>query len=188
MNGVNTQLKVFPDQTIELWTRHKIDEHGRESSSGTPQKVKNYVLPKALRDEVISLTPSGVFAIYNVELMHAKTQMVKNVLYFFDVLVWKSQHLIGMTYGERHKLLQNVLGDRPMPIHDAKLSDALYLAGNMAPAKWDSAWQSVKDSPYCEGLVLKRTGSISALQVGLSQVNNGGFMVRIRKPMKNALY
>lgn len=188
MNGTNTQLKVFPDQRIELWQRHRFGSDRKPSATGTPLQVANYTLPQSVRDEVLSLTPKGVFTIYNVELLHAKTPTVKNTLYFFDVLVWEGQHLLGVTYHDRYRILDKIMGQRPMPLDMQKCDGKLYLADNMPSSKWDAAWEAAKASAYCEGLVLKRLGSVSALQVGSVQQNNGGFMCRIRKAMKNARY
>jgi ATP-dependent DNA ligase len=187
MNGTNCQLKVFPDhRTIELWSRHKEDEQGRPTPTGTPQKIRNYTLPSALAAEVLSFTPKGVYTVYNVELMHAKTTMVKNVLYFFDVLVWQGMHLLDVDYAERYRIIADLLARRFFPLDLPNVDGKLYIANNIEPCNWDEAWRRAAASPYCEGLVLKRTGAVSRLQVGNREDNNGGFLCRIRKPHKNA--
>jgi hypothetical protein len=188
MNGTNDQLVVFPDGKIEHWGRHKYTPGTRKPDpNGVPDKM-DYVLPPALKKEILSFTPKGFFTIYNVELMHAKTTMVKNTLYFFDVLVWKSQHLVGVPYGERYGIIHGCLGDRWMPLHETRIDNGLFIAQNLPPSAWDRAWQDAQTSPYTEGLFYKRTGASSILQVALSERNNGDCMCRSRKGTKNARF
>jgi hypothetical protein len=191
MNGTNDQMVVFPDGKIEHWGRHKYDPARLPKRvpdpNGVPMKM-DYELPKAMRDEILSFTPKGFFTIYNVELMHAKTTMVKNTLYFFDVLVWKSQHLIGVSYGERYKIIHGLLGDRYMPLHESKIANGIFIAQNLPPTAWDDAWQDAQTSPYTEGLFYKRTGAASILKVSLGEKNNGDCMCRSRKGTKNSRF
>lgn len=186
-NGTNCQLKVFPDHsTIELWSRHKLDPiTNKPSGTGEPAQIKNYTLTKAMREEVLDMTPRGVWTVYNCELMHSKTTAIKNTLYFFDTLVWQGQHLIGVEYAERYQLIADLLGDRFFPLDAPEIDGRLYIAENISPNRWDSAWSQAVQSPYCEGLVLKRIGAVSRLQYGDRGKNNCGFLCRVRKPQKN---
>ncbi len=188
-DGTNTQIKVFPDHDrIELWGRQKLDEQDKASRTGEPRQIKNYTLTDEARREVLAMTPKGSFAIYNVELMHFKTTMVKNVLYFFDVLVWEGMHLLGVEYRERYKIISDRLGKRYLPIGLPKLDGGLFIAENIPMERWDETWKALTPSPYIEGLILKRMGSNSRLQYGNDQNNNGGFLCRVRKPKKNFLH
>lgn len=186
-NGTNCQLKVFPDHsTIELWSRHKIDARtGKSSPSGEPSQIKNYVLTGKMREEVLDMTPKGVWTVYNCELMHSKTTTVKNTLYFFDVLVWQGQHLISVEYADRYRIIEGLLKNRYFPIDLPEIDGKLYIAENISPSAWDKAWSEAVKSPYCEGLVLKRMGAVSRLQYGDREKNNSGFLCRVRKPQKN---
>lgn len=188
MNGTNDQLVVYPDGKIEHWPRHKYTPGTRKpNANGVPYKM-DYVLPNAMRDEILDLTPRGSFTIYNAELLHSKTTMVKNTLYFFDVLVWEGQHLLGVDYNDRYGILSQLFGARYFPLDLPSIDGRIFVAENLKPSEWDDAWRRLQPSPYTEGLVLKRYGPDSRLQVGSSEKNNGGFICRCRKPTKNFLY
>lgn len=189
LNGVNDQLIVYPDRHIEHWSRHKLDEQRKDSSTGKPDQIKNFTLPTSMRDEILDLTPAGTFTIYNVELMDSRTKRIKNTLYFFDVLVYEGQHLLGMTYAERYGILQKMFGARYFSLDMENIDGKIFVAENLPPSKWDETWAALKAKgpayTEVEGLVLKRTGITSALSAGLREKNNSGFMCRVRKPTKN---
>ena len=185
MDGTNDQLVVFPDRHIEHWGRVKVNPITRKADPrGIPNKL-DYVLPTALRDQIVDLTPKGVFTIYNVELLHYKTTMVKNTLYFFDVLVWAGQHMLGVEYAARYKILSGLFGKQYLPLDIPQIDGKVFVAENLPFQEWDTAWERVQSSAYCEGLVLKRFGAVSRLQIGDREKNNSGFLCRIRKPKKN---
>lgn len=190
-NGTNVQLVVYPDhRTIELWGRKKLGADGKESGTGRPAQIKDirtgtYRLPTAVADKVLSFTPKGFLTVYNVELLHYKTTTIKNTLYFFDTLVWKSQHLLGVSYRERHGILHGLLNDAIMPLDMKACDGALYLAENLPASAWDDAWRRAKMSGYCEGLVFKRLDD--RLEPGDRKKNNGTSL-KWRKPNKNFSY
>lgn len=185
--GTNDQLTVFPDQRIEHWSRHRLNAEGKEDPKGKPKRL-DYTLPAAMRDEILAFTPKGTFTIYNVELLHAKTTMVKNTVYFFDVLVYDGQHLLGVEYAERYNILAQKLGGRHMPNGQPRIDGLICMAENMAPSRWDAAYHESLGTPYCEGLFFKRTGASSRLTLGDRAKNNEGFSARARKPDKNFRY
>lgn len=181
MNGVNTQVVVFPDRHIELWSRHMITEE----NGG---KVKNFNLSFQHRDAILDFTPKDKFSIYNAELLDSRTTNVKNTFYFFDVLVYDGMHLIGKNYAYRHALIWEKLNGITMPIDSPSISNGFYVAQNLPHSEWNNAWANALKSKYVEGLILKRLGSTSNLQPPLRQINNDGFMARCRKPNKNFQY
>jgi hypothetical protein len=188
MNGTNDQVVVFPDGKIEHWPRHKYLPGTRKpDANGVPYKM-DYELPKHMREEILDLTPRGKFTIYNAELLHHKTTMVKNTLYFFDVLVWDGQHLLEVEYRERYAILPRLFGSRNFSLDLPKVDGKIFVAENLKPSEWDDAWKRLQPSPYTEGLVLKRLGAVSRLQRGDREKNNGGFLCRCRKANKNLLY
>ena len=121
-------------------------------------------------------------------MMHSRTTQVKDVLYFFDVLVWKGMHLLGVSYKDRHSINVEIFGKRNFDLDSATIKGKIYVAENMAANLWDAAWAKAQSCKFCEGLVLKRTGAVSVLTNGDRLLNNGGFLCRIRKPTKNARY
>lgn len=176
MNGNRNLIFGFPDGTIQMWNRGGKDE---------PQTQQKFEIPNTMLIGLQSMFPKGKWTIWDSELIHTKTKTVKNVVYIFDVLVWESQHLIGMNYGERFKIAQDLMGKRFMPLEADAVTENIYIAENMPPEKWDTAWAMAQPSPYCEGLVFKRVGNISALKHGYQVMNNSGFMCKSRKPTKN---
>lgn len=187
-NGTNIMLVVDrPKRLMEFWTRHKIDPlTGKDSPHGIP-KQSDYVPPKPIADQVFDMSPQSL-AVYNVELLHSKTTMVKNTLYFFDLLVWEGQHLIGVEYKERFGIVQGLLGERFIPLTLPRIDNQIYIANNIAPSEWALWWDMIRPCPYMEGLVLKREGAVSRLTYGSKMKNNDGFIARVRKPTKNMRY
>jgi ATP-dependent DNA ligase len=170
LNGNRNIVKVSPDRKIEFWNRHK--------------ERQQYVIPDKMRAQILDISPVGHWTVWDTELLHTKTKDVKNVLYFFDCLVWESQHLLGWTYVERFGLVQARI-DKFIPMQASEVKDHIYIAQNIPESGWDTAWADAKSCSYVEGLVLKRTGGSSRLALGDREDNNGGFMTRIRKYSKN---
>lgn len=191
MNGDNCQVVIFPDRKIEMWSRHKVN--------GIPKPIRgNYRPQKELSDKILAVAPTGDFTILNAELLHWRTPLVKNNLYIFDVLVWKSQWLIGEDYKSRYALISGMPTDGPIPLlcgdrnqleRAAALgSNNLFIAENFGCEQWEWAWQQARRNDFIEGLFLKRMGPTSRLEGGFSEINNAGWGCRVRKATKNILF
>ena len=167
LNGTNSLVVVHPDRTIKFWNRHK--------------EQMDYELPDNLKEQVLSFSPAGKFSIYNAELLHTKIRAVRNVLYFFDTLVFDDQYLTGVAYEDRLKILSDNIKTN-VDINQIK-NNQLYVAHNIPPSGWDEAWKQALASIYCEGLVLKDSAARLAISLGVK--NNEAFMCRVRKPSKN---
>jgi hypothetical protein len=176
VNGTRNILYVYPDGHIECWNRHG-------------EQQKQYSLTPSMRAQVLALgLPRGVFHVLDGELLHSKTKTVKDVLYMFDILVYNGEYLLGDTYGQRYQLLHDLLtpaGIKFFPLDFHPEIGHMYLAENYPASSWDWMWRTAQPVDYCEGMVLKRTGIISGLATGYREINNSGFMLRVRKGTKN---
>lgn len=173
LNGTRNLIIVQPDRSIQFWNRHK--------------ELQKYVIPAEMRSQILDMSPAGYYTVWDTELVHTKTKDVKDVLYFFDCLVWESQHLLGSTYAERFAICQRLICDY-IPYDSKLIKEHIYIAQNFPVAEWDAVWQACKTCNHIEGLVLKRTGPSSRLLFGGTEKNNGSFMCRIRKYNKNLLF
>ena len=169
LNGNRNLVKVSPEGTVEFWNRHN--------------EKQKYVIPAPIRDFFLGISLPGKWTVWDSELLHTKTKNVKDVVYVFDCLVWDSQHLIGKTYEERHRIVRERI---PSIMSFIRPVTGVYSAENIPVAYWDIAWETAKAFDFVEGLVLKRSGGI--LEFGSAKVNNSGFMCRVRKPHKNAMF
>jgi ATP-dependent DNA ligase len=138
-----------------------------------------------MREFILDNTPKGNFTVYNAEVIHQKTRTIKDVLYVFDVLVWDGYNLIGNTYGQRYSIFEKFISQTLEPDR-TPIPGSVMRARNIPANRWNDSWESVQDIDWIEGLVLKRTGGVSVLRYGTSEVNNDGFMLRVRKPSKNS--
>ena len=173
LNESRNLTYYFPDGHYEMWNRHA-------------QQQAQYAITPAMKAALDSLQlPKGQFTVLDGGILHAKTKTVKDVLYVWDVLVYNGQWLLGEQYGERKALLHRIAGERFFPLDFNPQEGSVYVAQDFTPDLWETAWGYVRQSDYCEGLVLKRTGALSRLEPGMQEYNNSGFMCRIRKPNKN---
>lgn len=181
MDGTRNLMYVFPDQHVECWNRHE-------------EKQKQYTLTPSMAKQVRALNlPAGKFHVLDGELIHAKTKNIKDVMYMFDILVFDGEYLIGENYITRYNLLASLMkgtgsklwSETYFPSDFSPIEGRMYLAENYPATKWEWMWQVAQSVDFCEGMVLKRTGPVSALTTGYRQINNDGFMLRVRKPKKN---
>jgi hypothetical protein len=173
LNGNRNLIKVSPAGDIEMWNRH--------------QERQKYSIPQSMKDEILRISPPGVWTVWDSELMDTKTKEIKDVIYMYDILVWQSEFMVGQTYDDRYNLLEKQVGQRYIPLDVHSIKEPMYLARNFEPHEWEGAWRAASKLPWIEGFVLKRFDHISRLEKGTQEYNNSGFMCRIRKPHKNYL-
>ena len=182
LNGSRNMTVIHPDGRIELWGR------GRNGKPGEIQKQIPLTAPMRQQIMDLKLLP-GKLHVLDGEFIHAKTSTVKDVLYQFDILVYNSRHLIGVTGRERYDLLHHIMhryasAPRYFPSNFEPLAGTMYLAENFPRLEWDGMYQKALTIPFCEGVVVKQMGAASALEYGGQEYNNSGWMTRMRKPDK----
>jgi hypothetical protein len=181
LNGQRNIIHVSPDRQIKMWNRHN-----------EPQK---YDIPEDIRETILNISPENHYTVWDSELMHFKTKNIKNMIYFYDVLVWQSEKLSdhnngeGMEYKDRYAILEEKLGDKKLTLDEtSKNLQNIYMADNILPEKWADTWKSIADIAWIEGFVLKKMGFVSRLLPGTQEINNDLYQCRVRKPHKNYLF
>lgn len=107
-------------------------------------------------------------------------------LVIFDILAYSGEYLLGSTFLDRVKLLDDIYGQ----VDSEK--DYLYsITENVYRVKsytsnFSDLYNSLVKIDMIEGLVLKR--SSSKLEIGASENNNSRSQVKIRKATKNYKY
>jgi hypothetical protein len=163
-NGTNSIIAVSPDKKLTAWTRH-----------GEPHKQWNFTEGSRA---IFNRLPEG-WHVINAELIHSKTPTIKDTHYIHDILVTNGKYLIGLTYAQRYKILQDLFLHNPlasMPSHFV-LDKHSWLVKNVRE-NFGNAFKSI-NTVEDEGLVLKDPTGILSLQ------NNSSWLVKARKPHKN---
>jgi ATP-dependent DNA ligase len=184
-NGQRNLIFIDPDGKVDMWNRHQ-------------ERHLNYNAPQWVVDEVLaSITLTGRWIVIDGELLHNKDKTTKNMLYWWDLLVYDGEYLVGTTYGERHKMLFDVT----VPIIDGKrtrigpnfhpavddeidrhVGDSITLARNISPDRYEDIWKRFTLTSYIEGFVFKDTNA--KLMPCIGEKSNGSWQVRCRKPHK----
>ena len=149
-NGDNTLLDT--NHPTEFWNRHK------ERHRFIPNEIMKDELSKWPKDMVI-----------NAELMNYRTKEIKNILIVHCVMVWKGKPLIGKTWGDSRKILDD------MPSATCVQVSEIFQTGF-----WDKF--QTADGATIEGIILKNpTGKLVFSTTPIPDVS---WMNKIRKPSK----
>jgi len=142
----------------EFWNRHK----ARHRYQPTPEVL-----------EELKKLPGN--AHYNVELMNYKTKAIKNQLIVHCVMVWKGKPLIGKTWGDSRKILEDVVD----PNNKHVILSPVYREGF-----WD-LYQAA-DGVEIEGIILKNPKGklVFSTTAPSSKGIEVSWMLKIRKPSK----
>jgi hypothetical protein len=110
----------------------------------------------------------------------------------WDILVYNGEYLIGSTFGDRIKLIEDLYPCSKMRVSGSKLEHFEHLCMTnhknifIAPTynrNFQVLYNSIVDTDLYEGLVLKRADA--KLTYGLSEKNNNGWQIKCRKPTKS---
>ncbi len=168
LNGTRMMIYVTPEGGLDFWKRDK-------------ERPRNWNPSDKLLDEIKKLTlPKGYWHVLDGESLHLKNANYKDTFYLFDIMVYKSEYLIGESYAKRYDLLRKIAKDCSYFDFAEESKDKIYLAQNYSVTEWDSIWQTVLQSEICEGLVFKRTGAISRLETGWADNNNTSWQQKLR--------
>ena len=148
-NGDN--VYIYTD-TMEFWNRHK-ERH-------------RFVPDEALRND-LSKWPKR--AVINAELMNYRTTEIKNILIVHCIMVWKGKPLIGKTWGDSRKILEDC------PKGDYARISEIYTSG---------FWKLFEeaDGKTIEGIILKQPAG--KLVYSTTPIDSVSWMLKIRKPCK----
>lgn len=122
----------------------------------------------------------------NKSKMDENGQLFNHKLIIFDILTFNGEYMVGRTFQERVKLLDDVYGQ----IDSEK--DYLYkISPNVYRVKsytenFKNLFDRLTTIDIVEGLVMKRKNA--RLEIGTSENNNTKSQVKVRKPTKNYRY
>ncbi len=173
LNGSNTTIYTNGQQVIVM-NRHN-------------SRLTNFQISL---DEIKSLFRgnSGEWIVINGEYLNKSKQDERGVtfnhkLVIFDILVFKSNYLVGQTFEQRVKLLDELYGQ-----NDSEKSYLYSISNNVYRVKsYESGFKSIFDEltkiDLIEGLVMKRKNA--KLEIGNTENNNTKSQLKARKPTKN---
>lgn len=169
-NGTNTIIGIAPDKKLHAMNRHNANH-------------KAWNLTEHIKDELIRLFPEKKWFVICAEIMHSKTPTIKDTIYIYDMLVWKSDFLLDSTFMERQEILDKRLVTN-VESHSHYVCDS---GGKIWYAKrfdknFKDLFQSIKQVKIDEGLVLKDpNGKLRACR---TSSENASWQVKCRHPTK----
>lgn len=173
LNGSNTTIYTNGEQVITM------NRHG--------SRLTNFQISL---DEIKSLYrgSSGQWLVINGEYLNKSKQDERGItfnhkLVIFDILVYKSDYLVGQTFQQRVELLDELYGQK-----DCEKPYLYSISDNVYRVKsFDTGFKSLYDQltpiDMIEGLVLKRKNA--KLEIGNTENNNTKSQLKSRKPNKN---
>jgi hypothetical protein len=165
-NGDNT---VINTDDLSFWNR----DGGRLSYTPTPEVLEELRrFPKGCR--------------LNAETMHRHTKKVKNLVLLHSVLAWKGDLMIGKTWGEARKFLED-LSWLPRTEGPCLSYDCHVLLSRAYPASdtgtfWKMFNEARAADDSIEGIVLKDPSG--KLVISTRPVADVPWLLKIRKPSK----
>lgn len=107
-------------------------------------------------------------------------------LIIFDILVYKSDYLVGSTFSERIDILSDLYGEvESDKDYLYSVSENVYRVKNYQ-SNFKEVFNKLSHIDMIEGLVLKRKGA--KLEIGNTENNNTKSQLKARKPTKNYKY
>ena len=138
----------------EFWNRHK----ARHRYQPTPEVLEELkALPK--------------HAHYNVELVNFRTKKTKNLIVVHCIMVWKGQPLLGKTWGDSRKILEDIIPSS---------NQHVILSPVFKTGFWNLYQEA--DGEEIEGIILKNPKG--KLVFSTTQIKEVPWMLKIRKPSK----
>jgi ATP-dependent DNA ligase len=169
LNGSNTTIYTNGEQVIIM------NRHGA--------RLTNFQIPL---DEIKSLYRGvrGQWLVINGEYLNKSKQDERGItfnhkLIIFDILVYKSDYLVGQTFQQRVHLLDELYGK-----NDSEKSYLYSISDNVYRVKsFDTGFKSLFDQltpiDMIEGLVMKRKNA--KLEIGNTENNNTKSQIKARK-------
>jgi ATP-dependent DNA ligase len=117
---------------------------------------KAWALTEHIKQEMSKIFKENKWFVLCAELMHSKGPTIKDTLYIHDMLVWRSEFLMGSTFLERQlilddRLITNVEGQS----HYVCDSENKIWYAKRFEKGFKAIFDSIKNIKILEGLVLK---------------------------------
>lgn len=173
-NGTCSVIYVSPEKEVTGYGRHGAEKHRSWSFTENSRKA-------------FETLPGSGWYVFVAELMHSKVPGIRDTNYVHDILVSDGKYLLGTTYAQRLKIINQLLVGPDCTLEPGywKKSDHLWIVRNFREnfaelfaslQKKDGAGKDLH--PGDEGLVLKNPSGL------LSVKNNGEWAVKCRKGTK----
>lgn len=154
------------------------------------QRLTNYQLTS---DEVSKIFKGnkGEWFVLNGEYLNKNKQDETGLSFnhkfvIFDILVYKSNYLVGKTFQERIEILDDIYGEEESEKdYLYKVSDNIYRVKSYE-SNFKKIYDDLSKIDLIEGLVLKRKNA--RLEIGNTENNNTRSQLKFRKPTKNYTY
>lgn len=131
----------------------------------------------------------GKWIVINGEYMNKSQrdfndEVFNHKLVIFDILVYDGEQLVGQTFDQRIKLLDNLYGQKECEdIYLYKISDLIYRVKSYLGGEFVSLFDNLIKIGMYEGLVIKRKRA--KLENSGNIDNNSTSQVKVRKATKN---
>lgn len=103
----------------------------------------------------------------------------------FDILVYNGEYLLGTTFEDRIKLLDELFGTIEENKYLYKVNNNIYRVKTFTEG-FEKLWNELTDVDMIEGWVLKKCDA--KLEKGITEKNNTLSQLKSRKPTKNYKY
>lgn len=172
-NGTCSIIAISPEKEFTAMNRHNSTH-------------KTWSLNDYLKTELIKLFPEKVWYVLVAEILHLKTAEIKNTIYIFDMLVWKSEFLFDSTFAARQEILDKRLvtkvEEKTHYVCDHEGKGKIWYAKRFEGGFFD-LWMGIEDPKVDEGLVLKNPeGKLKSCRAAK---DNTSWQVKCRKKHKN---
>jgi ATP-dependent DNA ligase len=154
------------------------------------QRLTNFELSQVELNALYKCNP-GELMVINGEYLNKSKQDERGVtfnhkLVIFDILVFKSDYLVGSTFSDRITLLDELYGtkDSEKP-YLYSISDNVYRVKSFETG-FKQIFDDLTKIDMIEGLVLKRKSA--KLEIGNTENNNTKSQLKARKTTKNYKY
>lgn len=168
-NGTCTIIAMSPDGEFTAMNRHK-EQH------------KAWVLTKHIKDVLRGHLPSDSWTVLVAEIMHSKTPTIKDTIYIHDIIVYQSRQLVGSTFGERQKILINLLPSKTEHYSHWEVDPKVWRA-KLITKDILAAYHAIADTKIDEGIVLKRM--LGKLKDCYRADANAAWQAKVRYAHKN---
>ena len=155
-NGDN--IEIYTDD-MSFWNRH----HAKHRYTPLPETLK-----------ALKKIPKG--GIINIELVHYRTNLIKNFLLVHVLLACIGTVLTGKTWGDSRLILEDLFKSRALDLKGSGL--------HLSPVWKSGFWKLFKeaDGEIIEGIILKELKG--KLVISASKIPDVTYMLKIRKPSK----
>jgi ATP-dependent DNA ligase len=175
-NGTRTTVFIDPAGDVHLRNRQREEHRAYKVTDEMIESCRALPLER------------GAWHVLDGELLHSKTKAIKDRVVLFDLLVHDSKYLLGTTYRDRLDLLDYSLGEPDEYEDESGHQLAFRVNGNLWLAEtftdeFERHFRELLALDEIEGLVLKDPGG--KLTAGVTEKNNEGWQIRVRKEHKN---